>query len=114
MYLWPQVEATGRIYFSGDEARALNNPQSSSFAGVKATGKIGNSLKSANLSLGFYAFYEDRNENEVGGVVVVPTGDLAENKAEFGLGDAFAYMFLLPALGLNLDVFDVYLQARAL
>ena len=107
----PQIEATGRIYFSGDEARALNNPQSSSLKGIKATGKIGNSLKSANLRMGFYTFYDNRYDRTVGGVYLGTIGDLADDGADFGLDDVFAYMFLLPALGLNLDVFDVYLQA---
>ena len=70
LFLWPEMEATGRIYFSGDEARALSNPQTSSLAGNQATGKIGNSLKSASLKMGFYAYYEDRNENEIGGLGV--------------------------------------------
>ena len=86
----PSAEGQGKIYFGGDQYRKLANPQPSGKAKVN-----------------FSADY-----NGIGGVQVDLNGALTKDNTTFGFGDnAFAYIHLLQAFGMDPKVFDVYLKS---
>lgn len=86
----PYAKGSGKIYLSGDEYRQLKNP----VAGGEA-------------KVNFKADY-----NGIGGVQVDLKGALAGKKTDFGLGDnAFAYIHILQAFGVDKKIFDVYLKS---
>ena len=87
----PYAKGSGKIYLSGDEYRELKNPV--------ATGEA---------KVNFSADY-----NGIGGVQVDLKGALDNaNNSSFGLGDnAFAYIHILQAFGMDKKIFDVYLKS---
>ena len=86
----PYAKGSGKIYLSGEKYRELKNPETTGEAKVN-----------------FSADY-----NGIGGVQVDLKGALTSDKNEFGLGDnAFAYIHILQAFGMDKKIFDVYLKS---
>ena len=85
----PVIKGSGKIYLSGDEYRRLENPQTT------GEGK----------------FDLEADYNGIAGAKIELKGALKNGQA-FGLGDnAYAYVHILEAFGIDKRIFDAYLKS---